>query len=99
MTQNRPPAKKFVQPKAAPVGLLPTPGMAVRLKGQPDMDPGRVRESDAWWDTLLLRGVDISDQVLVDWTVTPGAPLVRWERTSQLEQVVTTPAEDDTPAK
>jgi hypothetical protein len=62
--------------------------MAVRLKGEsPDRPIGHVRETDDWWDTLLLRGVDIADQVLVDWTVTPGAPLVRWERVSQLEEV------------
>lgn len=76
--------------------------MAVRMKDSPDQEPGVVRESDDWWDTLLLRGVDISDQVLVDWTVTPGAPMVRWERTSRLERVLTptpAPAEDATPAE
>lgn len=77
--------------------------MTVRLKGKPDQEPGRVRDSDDWWDTLLLRGVDIADQVLVDWTITPGAPVVRWERTSQLEQVVSPPAaplaSEDTEAK
>lgn len=85
MTQSpKPPAKKA--PAKPPVGLLPRPGMTVRLKSSPDQT-GVVRESDDWWDSLLLRGVDISDQVLVDWTVPPGAPVVRWERASLLEQV------------
>ena len=81
MTQ-RPPAKKFTKP---PVGLLPSPGMAVRLKANHEQ-VGTVFESDEWWDTLLLRGVDISDQTLVEWQSDP-IPVRTWERISQLEQV------------
>jgi hypothetical protein len=87
MTQPQPkpepPAKKAATP---PVGFLPVPGMAVRMKGAPQTT-GQVIEHDEWWDTLLLRGVDIADQVLVDWTVPPGPPVVRWERVNQLEEV------------
>jgi hypothetical protein len=83
MTQRpKPPAKKA----AAPVGLLPRAGMTVRLKNYPDEMPGTVVESDDWWDTLLIRGVDISEQTLVEWQRS-GQPVRRWERTSQLEQV------------
>jgi hypothetical protein len=98
MTQNRPPAKKFVPPKAPP-GLLPTPGMAVRLKDHPQ-HTGVVREHDDWWDLLLLRGVDIADQVLVDWGTPTGTSVsvVRWERISQLEEV-SDPAATPAPEK
>jgi hypothetical protein len=64
-----------------------------RVKRRTADDIGLVRESDEWWDTLLIRGVDIADQVLVDWTVLPGPPVVRWERVSQLEPAPAEPAE------
>jgi len=58
--------------------------MVVRLKANHEQT-GVVVESDDWWDTLLLRGVDISDQTLVEWQSEP-VTVRAWERTSQLEQ-------------
>lgn len=79
--RSPPPLPKTVQP------FRPHPGETVQRDG----NVGTVVESDEWWDTLLLRGVDIADQVLVDWTA-PGTPekaarTVHWERVNHLEPV------------
>jgi hypothetical protein len=87
MTQSRTPKKTAAPPiDQPPVSVHLTPGMAVRLKDGTEDQTGTVVESDEWWDTLLLRGVDISDQTLVEWTIV-GLPFRRWERTGQLEIV------------
>lgn len=87
MTQrNRPPTKKFSTPQ--PLAYL-EPGMTVRHISDP-AETGTVVESDEWWDTLLLRGIDISDQLLIEWTVA-GLPMRRWERVNQLERVLSVP--------
>lgn len=80
MTQQRPPRKAAPRP----VKFTPSPGMSVRCSDRPEI--GLVVESDDWWDTLLIRGVDISDQVLVEWR-RDGQPIRRWERSSLLVQV------------
>jgi hypothetical protein len=55
---------------------------------------GLVIDSDEWWDTLLLRGVDIADQVLVDWGPAPetSTPIIRWEPVNRLKPVPSDPS-------
>jgi hypothetical protein len=93
MTQNQPtrrrtPAKEVPPPLVKPPRFDPQPQTRVRLKDNPDDVPGTVIVSDDWLDSLLLRGVDIADQTLVEWRRN-GHPIYRWERTSQLEPVDT----------
>jgi hypothetical protein len=77
------PLPKTVQP------FRPQPGDQVVLRTDPET-VGTVRESDEWWDTLLLRGVDIADQALVEWAWTRS-----WERVSQLDPAPTTEVKGD----
>lgn len=76
-------------PPARRPGLLPITGMTVRLRTSPEV--GVVAPTDDWWDSLLIRGVDISEQVLVEWRRN-GLPVRTWERVSQLEEVLSPPS-------
>lgn len=64
----------------------PAPGAQVHLEGQQEV--GRVVESDDYLDTLQLRGVPISGQVLVSWDREKGE-LRTWERVSTLVTIPT----------
>lgn len=89
MTQTPRPQKR--PPKTNPL-FTPEPGMTVQLKGAPQ-HTGTVAKPDAWWDLLLLRGVDISAQTLVEWPSSiSGQPVKSWVRNSDLEQVLSPPA-------
>lgn len=94
MTQTPRPQKR--PPKTNPL-FTPEPGMTVQLKGAAQ-HTGTVCETDAWWDSWLLRGVDISAQTLVEWNV-PNGPVKRWIRTVELEQVLSPPADELTAAE
>jgi hypothetical protein len=67
----------------------PEPGALVRLKS--GSETGIVVSSDDWYDTLRLRGVDRSSQVLVEWLIN-GQPTRTWERVTFLEPAPSMPA-------
>lgn len=60
----------------------PVPGTTVTLPGG---EVGRVVESDEYLDTLQLRGVPISAQVLIEWSRSEGNPVRTWELVSALK--------------
>jgi hypothetical protein len=57
---------------------------------------GAVVQSDDYMDTLQLRGIPISGQVLVEWP-NGGRPVQRWVQVSRLERVVEKPKEAPQP--
>jgi hypothetical protein len=59
------------------------PGTPVKLKNGAEI--GIVSVSDDWFDTLRIRGVSATAQVLVEWRIN-GRPTRIWERVSTLEQ-------------
>jgi hypothetical protein len=86
MTQpeaTTPPAKR--PPRPTRTTQRPAPNTRVRDESTQTL--GTVQPSDDWWDTLQLRGVSPSGQVLVEWDSTGGTPVRNWIRVSDLELV------------
>lgn len=63
----------------------PVPGTTVRLRTGPET--GTVVDSDDFMDTLRLRGISASNQVLVEWQIDGRATRI-WERITHLEPVL-----------
>jgi len=65
------------------------PGVKVTHRRDPDVI-GEVRQPDAFYNTLRLRGVGERQQVLVHW---PDAELCTWERAAELTAELSAPEE------